>query len=372
MHLDDAGVELWRECRDRRIAVEARRDDNVLRCKPPLPAFDEVAPVHLREPVDLCRAQHRKLEPLRVCLQVIRRLARRRVGPRPRRERDPRQPVESGGSEKAKRAPRARPPGAADARIRIEDHERPLSLLQVVADCETGLTAADHDCLHVRRSGAIPRAVDGCLLCRHDFLQRLLALHTTLRRSRRRRIAWISQLARRRAWSFLTMRESHTRSCSNANAPAAVREGTSSFARMFCTWRAAVCSLITSVDAISRLLFPVAISLRTSSSRCVSPCAEVVAPRVSESTCATSGAAPSCSNVSRAAASSSTNASSSPRARHACATSIRIRAVSYGASSVCHAWDACRSVTRARIASPSASSTAPRTDETIARSMSVP
>src|SRR5439155_120485 len=36
---------------------------------------------------------------------------------------------------------------------------------------------------------------------------------------------------------------------------------------MFWTWRATVCSLITSVDAISRLLFPEATSRSTSSSR---------------------------------------------------------------------------------------------------------
>ena len=41
---------------------------------------------------------------------------------------------------------------------------------------------------------------------------------------------------------------------------------------MFCTWRATVCSLMTSSEAISRLLFPAATRRSTSSSRGVSPC----------------------------------------------------------------------------------------------------
>ena len=43
-------------------------------------------------------------------------------------------------------------------------------------------------------------------------------------------------------------------------------------AKMFCTCRATVCSLMTSADAISRLLFPAATRRSTSSSRGVSPC----------------------------------------------------------------------------------------------------
>ena len=78
--------------------------------------------------------------------------------------------------------------------------------------------------------------------------------------------------------------------CSKANALAAVREGTPSLRKMFCTWRATVCSLITSAEAISRLLLPFARRRSTSSSRALSPCVWAEAP-VSESTAAISGAA---------------------------------------------------------------------------------
>jgi len=65
-----------------------------------------------------------------------------------------------------------------------------------------------------------------------------------------------------------------TSSCSNANAPAAVRDATPSLMKMFCTCLATVCSLITNAEAISRLLFPVATSRNTSSSRGVKPCVD--------------------------------------------------------------------------------------------------
>ena len=53
----------------------------------------------------------------------------------------------------------------------------------------------------------------------------------------RLRIARIHQLGSLCAWSELTTRARHTRRCSKANAPAAVREETPSFPKMFCTWR---------------------------------------------------------------------------------------------------------------------------------------
>ena len=74
---------------------------------------------------------------------------------------------------------------------------------------------------------------------------------------------------------------------------------------MFWTCRATVCSLITSVEAISRLLLPLAIRRSTSSSRGVSPCvlgsSSVAARRPRRGP----ARAPSCSKVLRAASSSS-------------------------------------------------------------------
>lgn len=89
-----------------------------------------------------------------------------------------------------------------------------------------------------------------------------------------------------------------------------LRRGTTgrAFRRCSAGDRATVCSLSTSVDAISRLLLPEARRRSTSSSRSDSPCWSVVAGEVR----VTSGAAPSRSNNSRAASSSSRPASSSP------------------------------------------------------------
>ena len=75
-----------------------------------------------------------------------------------------------------------------------------------------------------------------------------------------------------------------------------VRDATPSLVKMFCTCLATVCSLITNTTAISRLLFPVATSRSTSSSRGLKPCIpSPSSPLVSKSTDATDGAAPSCS-----------------------------------------------------------------------------
>src|SRR5206468_12238946 len=75
-------------------------------------------------------------------------------------------------------------------------------------------------------------------------------------------------------WSVLTTRRlRHTSSCWNAKAAAAVRDVTPSLAKMFCRWRATVCSLTTSVDAIARFVFPAATRRSTSSSRGLRPCA---------------------------------------------------------------------------------------------------
>ena len=97
---------------------------------------------------------------------------------------------------------------------------------------------------------------------------------------------------------------------------AAVRDETPSLAKMFCTWRATVCSLITSSAAISRLLLPAATSRSTSSSRGVSPRRVAGAGQRVD---ARRRPAPrrAARRRSRAASSSSAAVSSSPSARHA-------------------------------------------------------
>ena len=85
-----------------------------------------------------------------------------------------------------------------------------------------------------------------------------------------------------------------TRSCSNAKALAAVRDETPSLAKMFCRWRATVCSLMTNSSAIARLLFPAAANRSTSSSRALRPWVSTGVPTcASDSSRARSGVAPS-------------------------------------------------------------------------------
>src|SRR5205085_10846334 len=56
-----------------------------------------------------------------------------------------RKPVIASGREEPKRVPGARPPGAADPFVGIQDHERPSASLQVVPDGEPSLARPDHD-----------------------------------------------------------------------------------------------------------------------------------------------------------------------------------------------------------------------------------
>ena len=69
------------------------------------------------------------------------------------------------------------------------------------------------------------------------------------------RIAWMHQLRSAPTWSVLTTRQ--TRSCEKAYAPAAVRDDTPSLAKMFCRWRATVCSLTTSSARSPGCVLPV-------------------------------------------------------------------------------------------------------------------
>ena len=80
-------------------------------------------------------------------------------------------------------------------------------------------------------------------------------------------------------WSVLTTEgRGRTNSFSNAYAVAAAREETPIFRNVFWTWRATVGSLMTSVDAMSRLVFPAATRRSTWSSRWDSPCAPLFSP----------------------------------------------------------------------------------------------
>src|SRR5205823_1640548 len=290
VHLHDPRVELGSEGGDRRRPVEAGGHDHVLGLVPVLAAFDDVAVAVLGEPVDGHPGTNRKLEARRIGLEVVGGLARGRIRPAGRRERPARQAVVARGREQAERVPSTRPPRAADPLARVEDHERAAAPLQVVADREAGLAAADDDRVELLAGrDAAATAAERCFLCRHDRSSwGRMSCTPTVGRYGCGRIARIHQLAAGRGWSFLTTRPAQTSSCSKANAPAAVRDETPSLVKMFWTCRATVCSLITSAAAISRLLFPVASRRSTSSSLAVNPWAAATGS-VSESREARSG-----------------------------------------------------------------------------------
>src|SRR5205814_5781574 len=105
--------------------------------------------VDLAQAIDTRAQPNRELEPRRVSFDVIRRLPGRGIRPARRREGPARETVVAGRREEAERVPAARAPGTANPLVGVEDHERPSELLQVVADGQAGLAAADHDRLEV-------------------------------------------------------------------------------------------------------------------------------------------------------------------------------------------------------------------------------
>ena len=152
------------------------------------------------------------------------------------------------------------------------------------------------------------------------------------------RIAGTRQVARSPRGRIDHVAARQTRSCSNAKAVAAVREDTRSLARMFCTWRATVCSLTTSSGRSARLRLAGATRRRTSSSRGVRPCdPSAGAPRGASTRASVRRRARATRTRSRAAS------SSSARCHRRRARGRRGRAgrgpapTSYGASSSCQA-----------------------------------
>jgi hypothetical protein len=123
---------------------------------------------------------------------------------------------------------------------------------------------------------------------------------------------------------------------------------------MFCTCRATVCSLITSLEAICLLVSPAAMSERTSTFHAVNPPAGEAGAE-EPSNCMRSDLAPSRSNTQRAASNSISADCSSPSARQASPSRTRTRAASYGASTSCHARDDRRNPATAALGRPSAS-----------------
>ena len=254
VELPDPRIEIGREARDVRLLHHSRRDDDVVGLEPLLTGGEDIALAILRQCLDGRRRPDRKLEARGVRLEVVGHLVCRRVRRALRREAHSGEPVVARGRVEPERVP-AVPPRVADALARVEDDERLAPLREVVAGREPCLPASDdHGVEHFGcHLGLLVVSLDGRPVP--------IGCHRT-----------DPPIARGRTWSFpTTCPDAQTRSCSNANAVAAEREESPSFAKMFWTWRATVCSLMTSDAAISRFVFPAATSRSTSSSRAESP-----------------------------------------------------------------------------------------------------
>ena len=142
MELVNAGVQLVGERRHPGGLVGCHRHDDVLSLEDPVACFDDEMAAVPRQPIDSDAGPNRELEPCGVGLEVVGHVVLRRERLRRAGEIHPRQGVEAGGCEEAKRVP-ALSPRVADPLVGVEDHEGEVPPGQVVADGETCLSPAD-------------------------------------------------------------------------------------------------------------------------------------------------------------------------------------------------------------------------------------
>ena len=146
VQLHDPRIEILRERRLLRHAVGAGRDHDVLGLERFEAGLDDVALSVVPDPVDRDTRARRELEPSRVRLEVVGHLVLRRERPARRGEAHPRQSVVLRGREQTKGVP-ALAPRVSDPVVRVEDHERPAALPELVRGRQAGLAAADDHCL---------------------------------------------------------------------------------------------------------------------------------------------------------------------------------------------------------------------------------
>ena len=155
MELHDGGVEASRELRYARAIEGTSRDDHLTGDIPPLSGVDEIATFRTRQrldAVDVRAADDRKLERLRVRLEVVAHLSPSRVVEARCRKPAAGQAIGDGGAVQAERVP-VLAPVVPDPSVGIEDHEGQTPPLQVVAGGQAGLAGADDDCVDRDASG---------------------------------------------------------------------------------------------------------------------------------------------------------------------------------------------------------------------------
>ena len=147
VELDDASIQLARERRNSRIVVGAGRHDYVLGEQRVLARGHFESIPGLRQSVDLGAGSDRELERAGICFQIVGGLVLGRISPGRSRKRHTRQPVVADRRKQTQRIPPL-PPGITDAVVLVQDDERQIPLLEVIAGSQTGLAATDHDGSH--------------------------------------------------------------------------------------------------------------------------------------------------------------------------------------------------------------------------------
>ena len=129
-------IQLARERRNSRIVEGAGRHDHVLGEQRVLATCHFESIPGLRQSVDLDAGSDRELERAGICFQIVGGLVLGRISPGRSRKRHTRQPVVADRRKQTQRIPPL-PPGITDAVVLVQDDERQMPLLEVIADSQS-------------------------------------------------------------------------------------------------------------------------------------------------------------------------------------------------------------------------------------------
>ena len=153
MQLHDVRIEIAGKAGNSRRLVVGHRHDHVRGVERKIPCPDDVAVALALDALDPGACVHGQLKSYHIGFEVVGHLVLGRKGPAGRRKRHAVEAVVAGRREQAQRVPAAAP-GIADPFVGFEDHEGDIVPLQMIADGQAGLAAADHhdvDTLRLRR-----------------------------------------------------------------------------------------------------------------------------------------------------------------------------------------------------------------------------
>jgi hypothetical protein len=143
VHLHDARMQLACERRYARTLPIRHRDDDVVRLELLVAGDNEKPIAEPRQTFDARAAPHGQLKVPGVGFEIVAHRVFRRERMRVRWKGKAVEAREARGCEESQRIP-SLAPGIADARARIENHERHAFPLQVIADRKACLPATDH------------------------------------------------------------------------------------------------------------------------------------------------------------------------------------------------------------------------------------